>query len=245
MRRLNGRRDPPARAGRGARRAARGARARGRRVCPLSRSSRSATSRSTSAATTGSSSRARPAPRAARGACAGTSARGSPRSGARRRRRSAAPTSSPRVSTQEGLLAELPRPAGRVLFAGAEDARRLLADELGADFVAALPHARLRPDAPARRRPRRARLGVRRARARRALGADVPAVSIGPADDRARREPRGVSVARRGADARPRRPRRRRGRAPRVNLARRAAPLHHVPDRLRPRRTTSSAPATA
>ena len=42
----------------------------------------------------------------------------------------------PRVSTQEGLLAELPRPAGRVLFAGAEGARRLLVDELGADFVA-------------------------------------------------------------------------------------------------------------
>lgn len=42
----------------------------------------------------------------------------------------------PAVSSQEGLLAELPRPAGRVLFAGAEGARRLLADELGADFVA-------------------------------------------------------------------------------------------------------------
>jgi uroporphyrinogen-III synthase len=41
----------------------------------------------------------------------------------------------PRVSTQEGLLAELPRPAGRVLFAGAEGARRLLVDALGADFV--------------------------------------------------------------------------------------------------------------
>ena len=42
----------------------------------------------------------------------------------------------PRVSTQESLLDELPRPAGRVLFAGAEGARRLLVDELGADFVA-------------------------------------------------------------------------------------------------------------
>ena len=41
----------------------------------------------------------------------------------------------PAVSTQEGLLAELPRPAGRVLFAGAEGARRLLVDELGATFV--------------------------------------------------------------------------------------------------------------
>jgi uroporphyrinogen-III synthase len=41
----------------------------------------------------------------------------------------------PAVSTQEGLLAELPRSAGRVLFAGAEGARPLLADELGADVV--------------------------------------------------------------------------------------------------------------
>ena len=42
----------------------------------------------------------------------------------------------PTTATQEGLLAELPRPTGRVLFAGAEGARRLLVDELGADFVA-------------------------------------------------------------------------------------------------------------
>lgn len=41
----------------------------------------------------------------------------------------------PAVATQEGLLAELPRPAGRVLFAGAEDARPLLAGELAADVV--------------------------------------------------------------------------------------------------------------
>jgi uroporphyrinogen-III synthase len=41
----------------------------------------------------------------------------------------------PAVSTQEGLLAEMPRPAGRVLFAGAEGARPLLADELAADVV--------------------------------------------------------------------------------------------------------------
>lgn len=40
-----------------------------------------------------------------------------------------------RRSTQEGLLAELPRPASRVLFAGAEDARPLLARELGADVL--------------------------------------------------------------------------------------------------------------
>jgi uroporphyrinogen-III synthase len=41
----------------------------------------------------------------------------------------------PRDSSQEGLLAELPRPAGRVLHAAAEGARRLLADELGAEFL--------------------------------------------------------------------------------------------------------------
>jgi len=41
----------------------------------------------------------------------------------------------PSVSTQEGLLAELPRPANRVLLAAAEGARQLLVDELGADFL--------------------------------------------------------------------------------------------------------------
>jgi uroporphyrinogen III methyltransferase / synthase len=40
-----------------------------------------------------------------------------------------------RRSTQEGLLEELPRPAGPVLFAGAEDARPILAHELEADVV--------------------------------------------------------------------------------------------------------------
>ncbi|MGH3006447.1 MAG: uroporphyrinogen-III synthase [Gaiellaceae bacterium] len=39
------------------------------------------------------------------------------------------------VSTQEGLAAELPRPVGRALFAGAEAARDVLARELDADFV--------------------------------------------------------------------------------------------------------------
>ena len=38
-------------------------------------------------------------------------------------------------STQEGLVRELPRPPGRVLFAGAEGARSVIADELGADFM--------------------------------------------------------------------------------------------------------------
>jgi len=41
----------------------------------------------------------------------------------------------PRQPTQEGLLAELPRPAGRVLVAAAEGARRVIVDALDADFL--------------------------------------------------------------------------------------------------------------
>ena len=89
----------------------------------------------------------------------------------------------PRVSTQEGLLAELPRPAGRVLFAGAEGARRLLVDELGADFVALYRTVELRPRLPG------ADLAVLQsasaARALAATGATIPAVSIGPQTTRA------------------------------------------------------------
>ena len=51
----------------------------------------------------------------------------------------------PEASTQEGLLAEIPRPAGRVLFAGAEGARPLLARELGADVVVLYRTRELRP----------------------------------------------------------------------------------------------------
>lgn len=85
----------------------------------------------------------------------------------------------PAVSTQEGLLAELPRPAGRVLFAGAEGARRLLVDELGADFVALYRTRELVPDAPPEgdlvvlASPSAARAFAR-------LGVAIPAVSIGP-----------------------------------------------------------------
>jgi uroporphyrinogen-III synthase len=85
----------------------------------------------------------------------------------------------PQVSTQEGLLAELPRPAGRVLFAGAEGARRLLIDELGAEFV---PLYRTRELAPVS--PLDGDLVVlaspSAARAYAALGLELPAVTIGP-----------------------------------------------------------------
>ena len=92
----------------------------------------------------------------------------------------------PEVSTQEGLLAELPRPAGRVLFAGAADARPLLADELGADFVPLYRSVELRPLSF----PAVDLVVLASASAARALGAldvDVPAVSIGPQTTRAAR----------------------------------------------------------
>jgi uroporphyrinogen III methyltransferase/synthase len=92
----------------------------------------------------------------------------------------------PRVSTQEGLLAELPRPAGRVLVAAAEGARRLLADELGADFVALYRTVPLRPE----RLPAGDVVVLASASAARAfavLDADIPAVSIGPQTTQAAR----------------------------------------------------------
>jgi uroporphyrinogen-III synthase len=84
----------------------------------------------------------------------------------------------PSVSTQEGLLAELPRPAGRVLFAGAEGARPLLADELGADVVVLYRTKPLRPAEPVR-----GDLAVvaspSAARALAAVNTAIPVVSIG------------------------------------------------------------------
>lgn len=85
----------------------------------------------------------------------------------------------PTVSTQEGLLAELPRPVGRALFAGAEDARRLLIEEFGADFVALY---RTRGLAPAAFPDADVVVlaSASAAVAYGALGLDLPAVSIGP-----------------------------------------------------------------
>jgi uroporphyrinogen-III synthase len=100
----------------------------------------------------------------------------------------------PAVSTQEGLLAELPRPAGRVLFAGAEGARPLLAEELGADVVVLYRTLELTPPEP----PTGDLVVLASASAARAfgrLGVDIPAVSIGPETTRAAREA-GVEVVR-------------------------------------------------
>lgn len=92
----------------------------------------------------------------------------------------------PRVASQEGLLAELPRPAGRVLFAGAEGARPLLAADLGADVVVLYRTRELRPEPP----PDGDVVVVASPSAARALGAlrrDLAVVSIGPETTRAAR----------------------------------------------------------
>lgn len=82
-------------------------------------------------------------------------------------------------STQEGLVAELPSPPGRVLFVGAEDARDVLVRELGADFVPLYRTAELRPasfpDADLV-----VLASASAARALAALGSHLPCVSIGP-----------------------------------------------------------------
>ena len=92
----------------------------------------------------------------------------------------------PRVATQEGLLAELPRPAGKVLFAAAVGARRRVVEELDADF---LPLYRTRelavhslPDADLF-----VLASASAARALGRLGSAVPVVSIGPETTRAAR----------------------------------------------------------
>lgn len=98
----------------------------------------------------------------------------------------------PRVSTQEGLLDELPRPAGRVLLAAAEGARPLVIDELGADFVVLYRTVELEPGVV----PHGDLVILASASAARAfgrLGLDVPALSIGPQTTTAARET-GVKV---------------------------------------------------
>jgi uroporphyrinogen-III synthase len=90
----------------------------------------------------------------------------------------------PAVSSQDGLLAEFPRPAGRVLFAAAEGARRGPIDQLDADFVPLYRTRLVRPEQP----PEGDLVVLASGSAARsfaALGADVPAVTIGPQTTRA------------------------------------------------------------
>jgi uroporphyrinogen-III synthase len=102
------------------------------------------------------------------------------------------PTFVPRVSSQDGLLAEFPRPAGRVLFAAAETSRRGPIDELGADFVSLYSTRLLAPDPPDGDVVVLASGSAARAYA--AVGGRVPAVSIGPQTSRVA-ESVGLTVA--------------------------------------------------
>jgi uroporphyrinogen III methyltransferase/synthase len=88
----------------------------------------------------------------------------------------------PAESTQEGLLRELPRPAGRVLFAAAEGARRRPIDELDADFVPLYRTRLLAPEPPDGDVVVLASGSAARAYA--AIGGVAPAVSIGPETSR-------------------------------------------------------------
>jgi uroporphyrinogen III methyltransferase/synthase len=82
-------------------------------------------------------------------------------------------------STQEGIADELPKPAGRVLHAGAEGARDVLVNELDADFVPLYRTVELDPGSfPDARLVVLASASAARALA--ALRLDLPCVSIGP-----------------------------------------------------------------
>jgi uroporphyrinogen-III synthase len=92
------------------------------------------------------------------------------------------PSFVPRVSSQDGLIAELPRPAGRVLFAAAENSRRGPVEELGADFVPLYETRLLAPDPPAGDVVVLASGSAARAYA--GIGGRAPVVSIGPQTSR-------------------------------------------------------------
>jgi uroporphyrinogen-III synthase len=91
----------------------------------------------------------------------------------------------PSESSQEGLLREFPRPAGRVLFAAAEGARRRPIDELNADFVPLYRTRLLTPKPPAGDAVVLASGSAARAYA--GIGGSAPAVSIGPETTRVAR----------------------------------------------------------
>jgi uroporphyrinogen-III synthase len=84
----------------------------------------------------------------------------------------------PSVSSQEGLLAELPRPVGRALFVGAAGARRLIVNELPADFRAVYRTVELTPEAPSGDLVLLASPSAARAWAK--VGPRPPAITIGP-----------------------------------------------------------------
>jgi uroporphyrinogen III methyltransferase/synthase len=97
----------------------------------------------------------------------------------------------PHVSSQDGLLAEFPRPQGRILFAAAANSRRRPIDELGADFVPLYETRLLSPQPPEGDVVVLASGSAARAYAW--IGGAAPAVSIGPETSRVARS-LGLSV---------------------------------------------------
>jgi uroporphyrinogen-III synthase len=91
----------------------------------------------------------------------------------------------PADSSQDGLLREFPRPAGRELFAAAEGARRRPVEELGADFVPLYRTRLLSPEPPEGEVVLLASGSAARAYA--AIGGRVAAVTIGPETSRVAR----------------------------------------------------------
>ncbi len=91
----------------------------------------------------------------------------------------------PRESSQDGLLREFPRPAGRVLFAAAEGARRRPIEQLDADFVPLYRTRLLTPEPPDGDVVVLASGSAARAYA--AVGGTAPAVTIGPETSRVAR----------------------------------------------------------
>jgi uroporphyrinogen-III synthase len=98
----------------------------------------------------------------------------------------------PQVSSQDGLLAEFPRPAGRVLFLAAENSRRGPIDALGADFVPLYRTRLLTPEPPAGDVVVLASGSA--AKAYSWIGGTAPVVSIGPETSRVARSV-GLEVA--------------------------------------------------
>ena len=84
----------------------------------------------------------------------------------------------PADASQEGLLAEFPQPAGRVLFVGAEGARTLLAERLPAEFRAVYRTIELTPPPPEGELVLLASASAARAWAR--LDSRLPVITIGP-----------------------------------------------------------------
>lgn len=102
------------------------------------------------------------------------------------RERGVVPELVPDVSTQEGLVASFPKRHGRVLFLGAEDARPLIAEKLGAEHrVLYRTVERLPRELPAADLAVLASASAARALAR--AGGRTPCVSIGPSTTAAAR----------------------------------------------------------